>query len=142
MLLMQTCEIVKANNLSDKVVVIHGRVEVRLPFFIIAYYILHYVLATWHFLFFHTQNKFGTFLLYGCCRYLYFPWSDVISIFHGANTLLATQHDQDINQVFSLIPLFEYIYISFHTLLVLICIIFSLMLNWQCRMLTLRRRLM
>ena len=52
MLLMQACEIVKANNLSDKVVVIHGRVEVRLLFFIIAYYILHYVLATWHFLFF------------------------------------------------------------------------------------------
>ena len=133
MLLMQACEIVKANNLSDKVVVIHGRVEVRLPFFIIAYYILHYVLATWHFLFFHTQNKFGTFLLYGCYRYLHFPCSEHIVI---------TQHDQDINQVFSLILLFEYIYISFHTLLVLICIIFSLMLNWQCRMLTLRRRLM
>jgi len=82
MLLMQACEIVKANNLSDKVVVIHGRVEVRLPFFIIAYYILHYVLATWHFLFFFVpRTSLVPFFSMDAI---------VISIFHGANTLLAT----------------------------------------------------
>jgi len=31
---MQAREIVKANNLTDQVVVIHGRVEVRLPFYV------------------------------------------------------------------------------------------------------------
>jgi hypothetical protein len=33
---MQAREIVKANNLTDQIVVIHGRVEVRLSFYVYA----------------------------------------------------------------------------------------------------------
>lgn len=50
---MQAREIVKANNLTDQVVVIHGRVEVRLPFYVYSQFsinadcILQYVMSCW-----------------------------------------------------------------------------------------------
>jgi hypothetical protein len=87
MLLMQACEIVKANNLSDQVVVIHGRVEVRLPFYVSSGSLLLTIFIMCG------NSAFFIFPTYKAITSLV-PFFSVdvvvISIYHGVNTLLAT----------------------------------------------------